>query len=163
MLNLDNTAIKSATSEERALCLSMDFSISLTNACGKLMRMHTVLLKIPDHIADFDQMSSLEATDVVVLHSTESPPGLLSLQFSTSFHLTLFQGSVRLARTERRCLTDIRISLLAGPAPRLFVSHCPRLLLVSGFWSSVGSSARSDSIWSPFQLYRNSLLISDSS
>lgn len=55
-----------------------------------------MLLKIPDHIADSDQMSGLEATDrdVVVLHNTESPPGLLhnakrrrGVRYQLSFNL----------------------------------------------------------------------------
>lgn len=60
------------------------------------MRMHTALLKLPDHIADFNQMSRLEAADqdVVVLHNTESPPGLFynakrrrAVQYQLSFNL----------------------------------------------------------------------------
>lgn len=48
------------------------------------MRMHTVLIKTLDHIADFNLMSRLEATDqdVVMLHDTESPPGLIQDQLS---------------------------------------------------------------------------------
>lgn len=124
------------------VCLSMDFSISLTNVCEQTNENphcvveNTVSYNILTRCLDLKQQIrmlwwSTTSKNVCQASYIMEKEDQVSMSSSTSFHLTLhhslsqwplFQGSVPLARVEKRPLTVISVSISASWQTQFTVS-----------------------------------------